>query len=155
MSKLPATASIALNVNVYHVYVVTNTKTGGKYVSVRKNISATAFWNLLRVGARDRNFNQPIHESIRDMHDENRKLDESHHTIRCIATYTSKKEARVHATNLIQNNAWKARALNAARPAADPEVEFYWKSEEETLAELAAAKKVAKRTKVVAETTVE
>jgi hypothetical protein len=146
MAKLTASkvaslrSSTALATPVFHVYVVENTTDGGRYVSVRKNISATAFWSLLCVGARDPNFDQPIHNSIRVMGDQNSYLEDSHHKITRVATYTSKTEAQVVAAKMIENNAMKARAYNATRPSAGASADFEWKSETESAAMVKAAK---------------
>jgi len=129
---------------VYHVYVVTNTKTGGKYVSVRKNISKNAFWSLICVGARNENFDQPIHQSVREMGDENSYLEDSHHTITLVQTFRKKVDAQELAGKMIEQNAVKAIALNATRPAAGASETFTWFSPE-TTEQVVKAKAKARR----------
>jgi hypothetical protein len=62
MSKVNAADLIDrdLRINVYHVYVIENTKTGGKHVSVRKNITVSAFGLCLRLA---RVIKTSIHQS--------------------------------------------------------------------------------------------
>lgn len=153
MSKIPASqlANRNLSKPVFHVYVVENTTDGGRYVSVRKNISATAFWNLLCSGARDPNFDQPIHNSIRKMRDEMRYLEDSHHKITRVDTFTTKVEAQKVAAQMIENNANKARAYNATRPSVGATEGWRWYSE----AEVKDAKKMARKVSKPASKTVE
>lgn len=150
MSKLTATelANRDLRFHVYHVYVIENTKTGGRYVGVRKNITISALWSLMKVGAKNPNFSMPIHESIREAGDQNAALEDSSHAIRRIATFTSKNEAQQLATKLIEANANKARAYNAQRPAIGASENFEWANEEEAakiFAEKAKAERLAKK----------
>jgi hypothetical protein len=150
MSKVNAADLIDrdLRINVYHVYVIENTKTGGKHVSVRKNITVSAFWSLLKAGSRDQNFNTPIHMAIREAQDQNSTLEDSSFSIRRVVTYTSKVEAQEFAAKLIESHAHKAKAYNAQRPAAGSSPDFKWASEEESariIAELAKAERLAKK----------
>jgi hypothetical protein len=105
---------------VYHVYVVRCIVTGWVYVSVRK-VSKNAFMSLLKTGARDPNFDQPIHRSFRDHGAEK-------HTITSVATYDTKEEAQEHQTRMIEANAKRGIGLNAARPGAFATENFVWLS---------------------------
>lgn len=140
MSKVPASkvaGLIAKATPVYHIYVVSCDANGGKYVSVRKNISSTALLNLLVVGSRDANFNQPIHDSIR-------QYGRNKHVVRLVGSYTSKTEAQVIAAKMIEDNAVKAKALNGTRPKAGASETFVWYSPEDSKA---AVKANAKKTR--------
>jgi hypothetical protein len=140
-ARATSKSSKALLQPVYNIFVMENTKTsgpyaGGRYVSVRKNLSIKAFWRIMCAGARDYNFDQPIHYSMR-------KDGDNAHSVRLIGTYTSKTEAQVIAAKMIESNARKDRALNAARPKAGaaPKTEFVWEPEAETTARLRAERK--------------
>jgi hypothetical protein len=124
MSKSVSTKSTTAKVvevfNPYFVYAVRCIVTGWVYVSVRK-VSEKAFMSLLMSGARDPNFDQPIHRSLREHGEEK-------HTIKKLGTYETKEEAQEHQTRLIEANAKKGVGLNAARPGAFASENFQWLS---------------------------
>jgi hypothetical protein len=134
-----------LSTVVYHVYVIQNTKTGGKHVSVRKNITINALWSLIKAGSRDPNFNTPIHMAVREAGDQQSSLEDSSFTIRRVKTFTSKVEAQELAAKLIENHAFAAEALNAARPAVGASEDFQWLSEEKSAELSNELKKISKK----------
>jgi len=148
-----------LRTSVYHVYVVectakTGESAGARYVSVRKNISPRAFWSLLCVGARDPNFDQPIHRSIRAMRDENEWLEDSHHTIRNAGTFLKKDDALKLACELIDKAVFAVKSLNYTRPTVT-ERPFEWvkePAEVKALLSKKAPRKTARKAKAKAET---
>jgi hypothetical protein len=138
---MPATKTVEV-FNPYFVYAVRCTVTGWVYVSVRK-VSEKAFMSLLKTGARDPNFDQPIHRSFREHGAEA-------HTIKRLGTYEAKEDAQEHQTRLIEQNAKRGIGLNASRPSAFASEDFQWLSYAATADDKAPAKKAKKATKKAA-----
>ena len=153
MAKLSANAAAARLASkravtpVFNIYVIENTKTGGKYVTVRQNISGEAFLRIVTNGSRATygNGTEPIIWSFQ-------KYGPEAHTIRRVGQYTSKTEARIIAAKMIENVALKGLSLNGGRARAGASETFVWLSEAETKARAkTTTKKSVKKQPVTAE----
>jgi hypothetical protein len=135
MSRFPGVRKNLLE-TVYNVFIVKCVETGAKYVSVR-NCSAAKLRSMLIAGSKDPNFNTPIHMSFR-------KHGEANHVITRHSSWTTRQEANATKSGLIEANAKKGFALNAARPVEGATVDFVWVKKDETAEEFHRSGKIVK-----------
>jgi hypothetical protein len=123
---------------VFHLYVIECVKTGGKYVTVRQNMSGEAFMRIVEADSHDDAQRIPLLWSVR-------KYGINAHEIRRVASYTSKMEARVVMARMIESIALNGISLNGNRPKAGASETFTWLPEAEAKKAIAArlAKKAA------------
>ncbi len=128
---------------VFHIHVITNDLNGTKYVTVRQNLSAEAFFKIVSADTRDHAAQIPLLWSFR-------QFGRDSHSIRTIATYTDRDEARAVAAKMIERLALKGLSLNAGRARVGATETFAWGTKAEGKAAQAAAIAKAKAARAAA-----
>ena len=109
---------------VFHLYVIECAKTGGKYYTVRQNMSGEAFMRIVAMTVNNDADRSPLAWSVR-------RYGFNSHEIKRIATYTDKSEARIFAAGLIEKIASKGLSLNGGRARVGASDNWNWYSENE------------------------